>query len=85
MDTSEAVNERYWYTYTFPGLVDLRIQIDKLSRSVVFAIVNDLAVPLIIGSDHLDKFIEPVQCKTIGSRFLTVTALSYWTRSTPHV
>ena len=46
------------------GLMDLDIQIGDLSKSITFAIVDDPALPLIIGTAYQDKFIESVQSKT---------------------
>ena len=37
------------------GLVDLDVEIGGLRESVTFAIVDDLAVPLIIGTVYQDK------------------------------
>ena len=45
------------------SLMDLDIQIRDLRRSVTFAIVDDVAVPLIIGTAYQDKFIESTQCR----------------------
>ena len=43
--------------------MDLNIQIGDLRKSVMFAIVDDLAVPLIIGAAYQEKFIGSVQYK----------------------
>ena len=40
-----------------------KVQIGDLRKSMTFAIVDDLAVPLIIGTAYQDKFIEFIQCK----------------------
>ena len=43
--------------------MDLDVQISYLQKSVTFAIVGKLAVPLIIGTEYQDTFIESIQCK----------------------
>ena len=45
------------------GHIDLYIQIVDLRKSIAFAIVDDLAVPLIIGTAYQDTYIESIQCK----------------------
>ena len=42
--------------------MDLDVQIGDLRKSVTFAIVDDLAVPLILGMAYQDKFIESIRC-----------------------
>ena len=59
------------------GLMDLDVQIGDLRKSVTFAVVDDLAVPLIIGTAYQDKFIESIRCtarrlKPINSRSIAI-------------
>ena len=44
--------------------MNLDVHIGDLRQSVKFAIVSDLAEPLIIGTAYQEKFIEFIQCKT---------------------
>ena len=43
--------------------MDLDLQINDLRKSVISAIVEDLAVPLIIHTAYQGKFIQAMQCK----------------------
>ena len=43
--------------------MDLNLQIGDLRKSVTFAIVDGLSVPLIIGTAYQEKLIESIQCK----------------------
>ena len=43
--------------------MDFDLKIGDLRKSIIFAIVDDLAMPLIIGTAYQDKFIESIQCK----------------------
>ena len=45
------------------GFMDLDVQIADPNKSVAFAIADNLAVPLIIGTSCQDRFIESNQCK----------------------
>ena len=45
------------------GLMDLGVQVSDLRKFVTFAVVDDLAVPLIICTVYYDKFIESIQYK----------------------
>ena len=45
------------------GLMDLDLVIGDLRKSVTLAIVDDLAVPLIVGTAFQDKYIESIQCR----------------------
>ena len=46
--------------------MDLDVQIGDLQKSVMFANVDDLAVPLIISTAYQDKLIESSQCNARG-------------------
>ena len=43
------------------GLIDFGIQIGYLRKSVTSAIMEDLTVPLIVGTAYQDRFIESIQ------------------------
>ena len=42
--------------------MNLDVQVGDLRKSVTFAIVDDLAVPLIIGKIYQNKFMKSIQC-----------------------
>ena len=59
------------------GLLNLDLQIGDLKRSVTFAIVDNLAVPLIVGTAYQDKFSEAIlgkahRLKPIDSRAIPI-------------
>ena len=43
------------------GPMDLELQISDLRKPVTFAIVDDLAVPLIVATASQDRFIEGIK------------------------
>ena len=43
------------------GIIDLDLQTSYLCKSVIFAIVNDIAIPLIVGTAYEKKFIGSIQ------------------------
>ena len=43
--------------------MNLNLQIGDLRKSMTFAIVDDLAVPLIVRTAYQDRFIEAIQCR----------------------
>ena len=44
-------------------LMDLDLQIGDLRKSITFAIVDDLAVSLLMGTAYQDRFIDTIKCK----------------------
>ena len=69
------------------GLMDLDVQIADLCKSITFAFVDHLAVPLMIGTDHQDKLIESIQSKAHRLRPIdnrSVTMLDAFESSCKH-